>query len=189
MERIKVTEVTKSDTLAGKIPGMRDFPKFLSAVENTPESSTVILDWTGVEIATASYFGATFVRLLRMTTAGDLDRYLAVTGLNSTCMDELKLALEIAEVVALLIDGVKGRGDRSVQVLGNLDPAYVQTIAEVQKCKGVSASELHRRQMGTNHPIGKTGWINRLSNLYRLRLVRKEKQGRESVFRSVMLEV
>jgi hypothetical protein len=189
MKRIKVREITGSDTLAGKCGGSRDFLKLMAAVEDSPEGSTVILDWTGVEVATASYFGATFVRLLRMTMAGDMDRYLVLTGLNRTCLDELKLALELQGLVALLGDRGKNGAIESLQFFGTMEPAYVQTFAEVQKARGVSASELHKRQVPTHNPIGKTGWINRLSNLHRLRLVRKQKVGREFVFKPVNKEV
>ncbi len=188
MKKIKVREITGLDTLAGKSGGLRDFPKFMAAVEDAPEGSTVILDWRGVEIATSSYLGATFVHLLKMTMAGDLDRYLVLTGLNRTCLDELKLALELPGLVALLGSVGKNGTIESLQIFGKLEPPYVQTFAEVQKANGVSASELHERPARTQIAIGKTGWINRLSNLHRLRLVRKQKIGREFVFKAVNKE-
>jgi len=185
MQRIKVREITGLDTLAGKSGGARDFPKFMAAVEDSPEGCTVLLDWSGVEIATASYFGATFVPLLRLTMTGDLDRYLVLTGLNQTCLDELKLALEVPGLVALLGDCSKNGTIKSVLLFGKLESVYIEAFAEVQRAKGVSASELHTRQDRSRNRIGKTGWINRLSSLHRLRLVRKQKIGRRFVFRSV----
>lgn len=183
MQRIKVRELTGLDTLAGKSGGARDFPKFVAAVEDSPEGCTVLLDWSGVEIATASYFGATFMPLLRMTMVGGLDRYLVLTGLNRTCLDELKLALEVPGLVALLGDCGKNGTVNSVQLFGKLEPVYVEAFAEVQKSKGVSASELHDRQIRSHSRIGVTGWINRLSNLHRLRLVRKQRIGRRFVYK------
>jgi hypothetical protein len=186
MSVINVRKITGSDTLAGKTGGLRDFPKFATAVDQTPEGSTVVLDWSGVEIATASYFGSTLVPMLRMAMAGDLDRYFVVAGLNRTCLDELKLVLEVQGLATLLGQVGKGGKAQGLQVLGKLDPAYAETLAAVQDAKSVSASNLydgHSRVGGQR--IGKTGWINRLSKLHHLRLVKKQKVGREFVFEAV----
>lgn len=188
MKRINIKEITGLETLAGKSGAARDFPKFVAAVEASPLESTVLLDWSGIEVVTASYFGGTFVRLLRMTMTGDLDRYLILTGLNETCLDELKLALELPGLVALLADCGKKPTIRSIQAFGKLETAYVEAFAEVGRSKGISASELHRRHVRSQSGIGKTAWVNRLTNLHRLRLVRKQKRGRQFVFRPVSEE-
>ncbi len=183
MTCIAVRAVTGREILAGKSDGMRDFPKMLDAVEQTPPGDTVVLDWGGIEIATASYFGATLVALLRMAMAGELDRYFIVTNLNRTCLDELKLVLEYQGLVVLLGDW-KGGHIRKVQVLGTLESPYAATLEAVQKLLCASATELHQGQQG-GAVIGKTGWINRLSNLHRLRLIRKERVGREYKFHAL----
>src|SRR5258708_2941626 len=89
--RINVRQITGLGTLIGKIGGTRDFPKFMEAVSASPEGSTVVFDWSGIEIATASYFGATVLPLLRMSITGGMDRYFMHVGLNQNCFDELKL--------------------------------------------------------------------------------------------------
>jgi hypothetical protein len=72
----------------------------------------------------------------------------------------------------------------NVESLGILDPAYVETLHAVQKAKTTSAMNLYEGAR-TRPKIGKTGWINRLSNLHRLRLIRKQRIGREYVFEAV----
>ncbi len=188
MIRINVREITGLDTLAGKVGGLRDFPKFVAALEETPSGSTVFLDWSGVEISTASYLGTTFVPLLRMAMAGELDRYFVVCGMNKTCLDEFKLVLELQGLVALV--GNLGRDGlvHNVQVLGTLDLAYTKTLDAVQHVNLATASQLHKRDAQTHTRIGKTAWINRLSKLHRLRLVRKQRIGREYVFQTVSEE-
>jgi len=183
MTRIAVHAVTGREILAGKSDGMRDFPKILDAVEQTPLGDTVVLDWNGIEIATASYFGATLVALLRMAMAVELDRYFIVTNLNKTCLDELKLVLEFQGLVVLMGDWKSGQ-IRNLKVLGTLESPYAATLEAIQKLVCASATELHQGQhRGT--VIGKTGWINRLSNLHRLRLIRKERVGREYKFHAL----
>lgn len=185
MDRLSVREITGLEMLAGKSGAVRDFPKFLAAVEASPEGSTVLLDWSGVEVATASYFSGTYLRLLRMTMTGDLDRYLVLAGYNETCADELKLALELAGLVALKADCRKSGTIENVQPFGKLETAYLETFAAVQGTKGTSASELHRQNARRHSRIGKTAWINRLTYLHRLRLVRRQKTGRQFIFRPV----
>jgi hypothetical protein len=184
MTRIRIRQLTGLDTLAGKSGGLRDFPKFLAAIEQTPSGDTVVLDWSEIEIVTASYLGATFGTLLRMAMAGDLDRYFVVTGLNKNGLDELKLVIDVQKLIALVGDLESDGSLRNVHSLGSLDQAYAETLQAVQKVKTASALDLYKRA-NTRTRIGKTAWINRLSNLHRLRLVRKLRVGRQYVFESV----
>lgn len=186
MTRIKIREVTGQDILAGKSNGMRDYPKLLSAIEGTATGETVVLDWSDVELATASYFGATFVPLLRLAMEGQLDRYFVLTGLNQTGAEELKLVLENQGLVALVGEWKEGHV-RNAKVLGQLDPAYAETLDAVQRVEVASATDLFKKHT-TRTRIGKTGWINRLSNLHRLRLLRKQRIGREYVFEALSEE-
>jgi hypothetical protein len=189
MNVIDICKITGSNTLAGKSAGQRDLPRMMAAIQETPDESSIILDWSGVEIATSSYFGTTVVPLLRMSMTGGLDRYFILTGLNSTCVDELKLVLESQELVALYGRRTRVGGIENLVVLGNLAPAHAETLAALRDTNGVSASDLHKRAARDHgRGIGKTGWINRLSNLHRLRLVRKHKTGRETVFEAISLE-
>ncbi|HTU32911.1 MAG TPA: hypothetical protein VMF66_03820 [Candidatus Acidoferrum sp.] len=186
MKRVKIREVTGQDILAGKSDGLRDFPMLLGAVEEMAAGETVVLDWSNVEIATASYLGATFVPLLRMAMQGQLDRYFVVAGLNKTCLEELKLVLELQNLVALTGEWKDG-SIQDPQVIGRLEPVYAATLNAVQNAEAASAADLFKKDGGRAR-IGKTGWINRLSNLHRLRLVRKQRVGREYLFQSLSKE-
>jgi hypothetical protein len=183
MTRIVLREVMGRDILAGKSDGIRDYPKLADAIEDTPAAEIVVLDWSGIEIASASYFGSTFIPLLRMAIAGQLDRYFVMTGLNNTCLDELRLVLEAQSLVALVGEWKQG-AIKNAQVVGKLDAAYAETLVAVQHVQSASATQLfEQHQRGPK--IGKTGWINRLANLHRLRLVRKQRVGRQYIFESL----
>jgi hypothetical protein len=125
---LSVSELTGLDTLVGKVGGLRDFPKFMSAIEATPEGSTVVLDWSNIELATASYFGATIVSLIRMSKLGELDRYFVLVGLNQTSLDELKLAIDVHDAVALLGNLDRNGAVREMRVLGKLEAPYTETL-------------------------------------------------------------
>jgi len=184
MTRIAVRRLTGFDTLVGKSGGLRDFPKFMAAVEEAPSGDTVVLDWSGIEVVTASYLAATFGTVLRMAMAGDLDRYFVVVGLNKAGVDELTLVVKVQGLVALVGNLDKDGSVHDVCPLGSLDRSYAETLNAVQKAKTASAIDLYER-FRTRTRIGKTAWINRLSNLHRLRLIRKQRIGRQYVFETV----
>jgi hypothetical protein len=157
----------------------------MAAIEETPAGDTIVLDWSGIEIVTASYLGATFGALLRMAVSGDLDRYFVITGMNKSGLDELKLVIEVQKQIALVADLNKDGSLHNVHSIGALDPAYAETLQVVQKLKTASAMNLYQDAPRTRTRIGKTAWINRLSNLHRMRLLRKQRIGREYVFEAV----
>jgi hypothetical protein len=183
--RIKVRQITGTDTLIGKIGGARDFPKFMEAVSATAEGSTVVFDWSGIEIATASYFGSTVLPLLRMSQTGDMDRYFLHVALNQNCFDELKLIVEYQNLVVLVGDTSRGDSIQNLRVVGKLEAVYSETLAAIEAAQTASASTLHKDQPTKGAKIGKTGWANRLSYLFRLRLVKRQRVGRELVFQPI----
>jgi hypothetical protein len=183
--RLDVRQISGLDTLIGKIGGTRDFPKFMEAVSAMPEGSTVVFDWSSIEIATASYFDSTVLPLLRMSTTGDMDRYFLHVGLNQNCLDELKLVVEFQKLVVLVGDAGRGDSIHNVRVVGKLEPVYSDTLAAIKASQTASAATLHKDQPSKGAKIGKTGWANRLSYLFRLRLIKKQRVGRELVFQPV----
>ncbi len=188
IRRIDVKELTGLDTLIGKTDGQRCMPKFVSIALNNMNEETLLWDWTGVQIATASFFAATLIPLLKMTISGELKKYFVLTRMNKNCLDELILVLEAEELVVMLAE-MKGESIRSVELIGHINRVYADTFTEVINRKRASAAELFRDSKNTSKSrVGKTAWVNRLTDLNRLRLLKKEKVGREFVFQAPFLE-
>jgi hypothetical protein len=189
LRRVSVRQLTGSDTLVGKTDGQRDAPKFVNLVFGDDREETLLWDWSGIEVATASYFATTITPLMRMITSGELAKYFLFTRLNKNCLDELSLVLNAEGLVAMMVH-MKGEKVASVDLVGKLDPVYANTFREVIRRGAISAAELfkHSQHRGKSQ-IGKTAWVNRLTGLNRLRLLRKEKVGREFVFHVPFLEV
>jgi hypothetical protein len=181
--RLNVHKITDSTTLTGKLGGTRDFPKFMAAVMATPEGSTVVFDWSDIELATASYFGATILPLLKMSTAGHLDRYFVLAGVDENYIDELRLIIEFHDLAVMVGDIDRGGIVRNIRVVGKLESPYSETLQAITKSHRASASTLHKEQRKSQ--IGKTGWANRLAYLSQLRLIKKQRVGRELVFQPV----
>ena len=188
MRSINVKELAGSDTLIGKTDGQRDMPKFLSAAFQNDSEETLLWDWSGVQIATASYFATTVVPMLKMLISGDLEKYFVFSRMNHNCLDELRLVLDAEELVIMLAE-TKGERVQAVRLIGELDPVYADTFNEIVHRKRTSAAQLFQDfRPRTKIKIGKTAWANRLAMLSRLRLVRKEKIGKEFIFRPPFVE-
>jgi hypothetical protein len=84
----------------------------------------------------------------------------------------------------MLLGDWKGGHIRNVQVLGTLESPYVTTLEAVAETRVRIGDGAASGEHG-GAVIGKTGWINRLSNLHRLRLIRKERVGREYKFHAL----
>ena len=189
LRRVNVRQLTGSDTLVGKTDGQRDAPKFVNLVFGDDREETLLWDWSGIEVATASYFATTITPLMRMITSGELAKYFLFTRLNKNCLDELSLVLNAEGLVAMMVH-MKGEKVASVDLVGKLDSVYANTFREVIRHGAISAAELFKHFQHRGKPqIGKTAWVNRLTGLNRLRLLRKEKVGREFVFHVPFLEV
>jgi hypothetical protein len=189
LRRIGVRQLTGSDTLLGKTDGQRDAPKFVNLVLGDDREESLLWDWTGIQVATASYFATTLIPLMKMITSGELAKYFLLTGLNKNCLDELSLVLNAEGLVAMV---VKMRSEKvaSVDLVGKLDAVYTSTFKEVLRHGAISAAKLFKEsQQRGKSQIGKTAWVNRLTGLNRLRLLRKEKVGREFIFHAPFGEV
>lgn len=189
LRRVNVRQLTGSDTLLGKTDGQRDGPKFVNLVLRDDLEESLLWDWTGIEVATASYFATTLVPLLKMITSGELAKYFLFTGLNKNCLDELALVLDAEGLVAMVVK-MKGEKVAAVDIVGKLDAVYVSTFKEVLRHGAISAAGLFKEsQHQGKSQIGKTAWVNRLTGLNRLRLLRKAKIGREFIFHAPFVEV
>jgi hypothetical protein len=189
LRRVNVRQLTGSDTLVGKTDGQRDAPKFVNLMLGDDREESLLWDWAGIEVATASYFATTLIPLLKMITSGELAKYFLFTGLNKNCLDELALVLNAEGLVAILVK-MKGEKVAAVDLIGKLDAVYVTTFKEVLRHGAISAAGLFKEsQQRGKSQIGKTAWVNRLTGLNRLRLLRKAKIGREFIFHAPFVEV
>jgi hypothetical protein len=190
MRTIDVHKMTDSEMLIGRGGGRRDFPKFVEATFAALEGETVLWDWSGIRVATASYFAAAFVPVMKMLVSGGLDKYFVLHGLNINCEDELKFVLESEGLVTLVADEVKGGRVLSARPLGKLDSVHAETLNRVVRKPGISAKRLYAESISKGRTkIGMTAWINRLVSLYRLRLIKRKRVGRQFTYAVPYVEV
>lgn len=177
-------------------------PKLRAAT--TDEPVVVHLDFDGITAVNGSYLRATFLWLIRAgATAAAIEEgrlpaapeglealhvFPVATNMEAAVREELSIALGDAQMSALVADA--SEGDRIVKAVrvGHLDPALESTLSALAKAKRASATELCEA-FPEKPAIKPPAWSNRLSELYRQRLARREREGRQWFYVSLAEEV
>ncbi len=161
----------------------------------------VVLDFTGIESATASFLKATVIRLLRAgsrfvdeptLTSGAatdlaLNIYPSVYGLAADVREELTEILASQRLVCLEAKAWNTVDITAAKLHGPLEGSLWTTLYRLLGTEGATAAELHERY--PSEGINPTAWNNRLAELYRLRLVRRVRRGRPWLYTSIAREV
>lgn len=187
----------------GATAGQDDAKALLEQAAFTQESATVVVfDFAAVETVNASYLRATVLWLLRAgmafvkleeeggrAEAGGIPPLNAIPAVANVCdevMDDLSTLLLSEGVPLLLVE--RADGPSVGRCLGPLDRSLRKTLAALAKTRSATASMLCE-QFPERPAIKPPAWSNRLSELYRLRLVGREREGRQWRYASVALEV
>ncbi|MGD0923257.1 MAG: hypothetical protein ABSA70_16060 [Terriglobia bacterium] len=190
MRTIDVGKITNSDMLIGSGRGRSDFPRFVEAAFVALEPETILWDWSNVRVATASYFAAAFVPVMRMLSAAELEKYFVLFGLNENCKDELEFVLETEGLAVFFAENMRDGRILSARPIGKLDSVHAQTLDRVIRRSGISAKRLYADSAGGKKAkVGKTAWINRLVALHKLRLITRKRVGKEYIYAVPYLEV
>jgi hypothetical protein len=187
----------------GATAGQDDTKALLARAAFTPESATVVIfDFAAVETVNASYLRATVLWLLRagmhfvdleeertrtaIPGIPPLNVIPAVALVRDEVMDDLTTLLVSEELPLLLVRHANLPSD--ARCLGRLDPALRETLVALAKIRSATATVLCE-QFPQRPAIKPPAWSNRLSELYRLRLVSREREGRQWRYASVVEEV
>lgn len=173
-----------SPRLHGAAIGEGHAQQVREAIANhTANDDLIILDFAGVEGASASYLK----RLIHPFFAleGDpeaLPREIAPVLINVESPD---LKEEIADYLAgkgrvLVLADRDPRPPKFCQLLGSLDGAAAETFRELQKMKKSTAAELYERHR--EETTNQTAWNNRLAQLVEMRIARRNRVGRFWVY-------
>lgn len=164
----------------------------------------VLLDFAGIETATASFLKATIIYLLKagqraavsgetlgtdnVSTVPALNIYPCVLGLSADVQEELTEVLASQRMVCLEALAWDNTALQKARLRGPIERPLWDTLQHLTVAPdGLTASELHRQHPAES--INPTAWNNRLADLYRLRLVRRIRQGRHWLYSSIAREV
>jgi predicted transcriptional regulator len=151
--------------------GQNDQPLFDRVLRSGLGYTLIRFDWSGITVATGSYLKAAYLPIFQKRSAP----LLISSDLADTVAEDLLIVLENQGLQMLVAKRVK-RKQYDISVTGELDAAYRETLDVVRAKRSVTAGALFDEDKKN---IGKTAWMNRLSRLYEMGLLTREKIGKE----------
>jgi hypothetical protein len=172
--------------LSGAIPGRRLLSALIAATPSADAPTLAFLDFTGVEVATASFLRESVIAFRDYARQALPNIYPVVANLPAAVAEELDFFVRARGDVLLSCD-LDSKGDVvTARLVGDLDPAQRATFDVVREVGAISAPELAAR-FADQH-IGATAWNNRLSALASKGLLIERRQGKSKSF-SPLLEI
>lgn len=171
------------------------------------QAALVILDFYGIESASASYIKATLVALSQAGEAAmrgespdpasdalpALQVYPMVAGLAPDVADELDLVLRDCRGACLEALACTTSGVTRAAVHPAIEEGLLWTLDLVARERIVTATHLYEQfpydRQGPPRAVTVTAWNNRLAELHRLRLAHRTRQGRQWFYHSLVGEV
>ncbi len=196
LRRFRIHDQWPHNLAAGASLGARHVELLLQQVPLEPfATTTVVIDFDGIEGATGSYLKAFVVHLIRCRqvaldpkeeTPPDARSFeLFVEHLSEDVATDLRGVLVEAGVACLEALEWDASRVRRARVHGDLDPAVDQALKSLVAARAATAAHLgaaHRK-------IGVTAWHYRLGVLLKLGLARRVKSERSWVYEPAAMEV
>ena len=176
--RINLRETAGSTILAGALSGRRTLNALLDAAGKEPSTpEPVFLDFTDIEVATASYLRESVLAFRDVIRGRRSNLYPVIANAADEVRDELaELLRPRGDVFMTCVLDKMGRVSQTV-LIGDLDPKQKVTFDLVRKRGETDAGEL-MRDYGEKEGVKQTAWNNRLATLAALGLVVEITQGR-----------
>jgi hypothetical protein len=168
------------------------------------DGSLVVLDLEGIEATNGSYLRATALWLLRcgqltvrpddlLTGTNDpksprpYDLYCALANVVGEVAQEVEDFFNARPIPILIARKLSADRIDSATLAGNLEPVLRKTLSLLSQSGAVSASDLHSRFK--REGISVTAWNNRLADLCALRLIRRQRQGKQWIYEPITKEI
>lgn len=174
----------QSRVLAGSAAGRKLLATLIDATPAAAAPEKVFLDFTGIEVATASFLRESVVGYRDFTRTSRQNIYPIIANPEPTVLEELEHLVKARNDV-LWCCWLDAHGNMvRHQFIGELDPAQRETFDKVRELGTSTAPELADRFPDTG--IGTTAWNNRLSGLAARGLLVETRQGKTKTFRPVL---
>ena len=161
---------------------------------------TVFVDFSAVEAANTSFIKAAYLELIwwgqRYADSEDAFRVVrdsanvfpVLRGLRDEVREEVITALISEGLAALEAHSVHHETIVRGQTLGRLEDALRATLDALTK-EGFSTATSLCERYPSKKPVQPTAWNNRLVELHRLRLVTRERSGRQWIYQALTKEL
>ena len=174
------------ERLQGRILGKKHFAVLCSSLADTPAGEFVLLDFQGVQLVTGSWVNAAILPLYSWAAAPQIDLFPVLCNLKKDWLDEFRLVAEASGRCFLVAENDREPLE-AILVVGELEPLQQEAMKVVQELGTATGAGLKRSNPEDSR--GATAWNNRLKDLYRKRLLRRVKSGREQKYYPIAGEV
>lgn len=183
--KIDIRKVGGSAVLAGALNGKRLLGKLVAMTLQEPlEPEPVFLDFSKVEVATASFLRESVLMLRNMVRGQRSNFYPVVANPNANIRDELSELVNGQRSDVLIVCRLgESETVSDVALIGELEPVQRRTFDLVRKSGETDASGLMRAHGTADGTTRTTAWNNRLTSLSFLGLLVEVSQGRAKRYR------
>ncbi|MEN6407178.1 MAG: DUF4325 domain-containing protein [Thermoguttaceae bacterium] len=172
--------------LLGRLRGKTDYAKICHELAAATPGEIVILDFHGVSLIAGSWANAMLVSFYRQAVEDQMDTFPVLANIDSECLDDLLLVADWNHQCYLHVKDYGNRPDKA-DLIGSLDSVQAKTLKVVLEYGEVTGAKLE--QLRPQDKVKATAWNNRLKDLYKKRLLRRRKQGREQFYSPVVKEI
>lgn len=188
--KIGMKVIANNKVLAGAIAGKTVFVDLIRQTDAEPlEPAALILDFAGIDVATASFLRETVFALKTYMRARQSKLYPVVANLNNEIRDELSVLTEAMNdvIISCVTDDVGIPSD--VRLIGKLDPKQKLVFDFITKNRIADANTL-KQKLGDSEKNKTTNvWNNRLAGLVARGVVREFSIGRTKFYKAILDEV
>lgn len=185
--RVSLKGLANTTVLSGAINGKRFLGQLLASIEEPTEPTALLLDFAGIEVATASFLRESVVRFRDLLRGKRSTLYPVVANADDSIIDELNVLMG-ANGDAIMCCRLDDQGNVTGETLiGRLDPKQRITFELVNRLGETDAGTL-MREHSKDEVIKQTAWNNRLAMLASLGLVVELSQGRAKRYRPLFAE-
>jgi hypothetical protein len=169
---------------AGRLAGKRVFMAALDQLPSFTESTLVLLDFHGIDVATSSFLSEVLLPLRDLLRLRQPPGYVVAANLSERVREEAEEMLRRSgDAILICARDANGQmGD--LQLCGRLESKLQETLHLVSRSGETTAAQLHSEF--PEQAIGATAWNNRLSSLAAKSLIVEVVQGRTKKYRPLL---
>lgn len=183
MKCIVLLSLFGSSYLTGATKAQNDLPKVIEELTKANIGETIILDFKGVEHVSASFWNGIIPTVYAFAADEEREIFPIVCNVREDSLEELEIALK-NRGMAILVAKKEADCLSELKLIGVIDDAHKETFDLINSYGEVGAGDLVSAKK--KESVGLTGWSNRLSTLYHMRLIRRSKQGRSFRYKPVI---
>lgn len=182
--KIDMGTVGGSSVLTGALNGKAALSRLVEATTAEPaKPEAIFLDFSGVEVATASYLRESVLAFRDLVRGRRSTFYPVIAGANDDVRDELAELMRTRGDVLMICTLDSAGNVVETGLIGDLDPKQRMTFDLVHERGETDAGELMRAYGESEGLKHTTAWNNRLAALAARGLLMEVSQGRAKRYR------